>query len=1423
MNSLEKIFNSIRTSNTKEMKLFTTHELIKQLSEYEDYSLYILKSIYSLITSDVYLNRICGAKILQSINFFKYQFDFKLSDSPVFSDFVYLQFQDIKEGSAQDLAKQRSEIKKKLSAELEHIEPDFLDDKDMEKIVFNIKLKTSENKEKEISNIFDFFEALNMILLSPDWNKRHGAFIAYSAIIASESDSFDFDFDMKISKVQRTDEWVNLKKPNGNATKISLTGDLFNKIFEILKNDKFNDFQDDATSSPVREAACILLKYIYPMINNTLILHEITHLLSSNDWQEQFSALLALSQLKDHFNQDLIDGKNLIDNFFQILINQLDSSDEDVKFLSADLISFIIENFTINNSLANEIKESCWNQVDSDIDIAHSKASLLILLKTIYSKFHISPPSSFASLYPCFTSPISIIRNSALELSKVFEAEEFLYLLAEGILLETSSEYKNEILKDKIKKCSESTLLGFAEHFLRIISLNIHLPYNEDDFACYDDTFFTSDGIKSLGSVALMNNRSCLFSEIIKIEGLEIKKEGKNQCLLLEAFQFLYLANVNELNINNSFIVLVDALTQNIESDFKKYNSLKKMPIKEFLKIIQEFEFLSLYPLAYDNCLELIRKYACEYIFEISDFNLYFRVEKSDKFMSIFCEILIKSPLIESITSKLIDQIFTSDQCLRKIQLEKSFAPPKSIKKNSQFLKGTPEDEKSHEEIVHEQIIFNIQIFFQTLGISFLKFKAFLTLMENPDRLTFFKYTIKNYLQSHEVFSIFNPIFYDALEKRNIAILKTFISNIDFNCIFVNCMIEKFDLYLVTNLIEFSDPSFNVLFVKLILKNINSSDNESKSNLVSDIRTLLSTVIGSLHFSVNKSIKDQKLIDLIEKEKEEVKMIVDPKLIKDYEMKIPISITLRDYQREGIRWISFLGRFNLNGILADDMGLGKTVQMLSYVMNEMYLLGLDQLKANEAINQVTNNQKSLDHNDNQKSQDNDQVSNNLLKTNETTNQVTDDQKLHDHNDRELQDHVIRQSNYLLTSKEIVSNCPLSTLIICPSSLTSHWKDEIKTYFGVESTIFNSKKEINTNVVICSYDLLRRDNGTLENKKWFVIIFDEGHLLKNRNTVLFTKAKKLTSQKRFILTGTPIHNSVEDLYSLFDILMPNYLGNESSFISLYGCKVTDKNVEVMKLRLECLHKKTLPFIMRRLKTEVLKDLPPKIITDLTVEMNPSQADLYKKLGDQNSNDIDQVETKGYATLKNYSLVTIKNQLKIASHPHYFDRTISSSKTAALQDIISMSGNSKILIFFQFRATIDYVLADLNLANYLRLDGSVPPNLRGEIVRKFNTEDIPYLFLTTSIGGLGLNLTSANIVVFYEHDWNPFNDLQAMDRAHRLGQKLPVNVFRLICKGTVEETVMNYQNFKLYVANSIITQQNNEIGQMDTKDILERFQE
>lgn len=413
------------------------------------------------------------------------------------------------------------------------------------------------------------------------------------------------------------------------------------------------------------------------------------------------------------------------------------------------------------------------------------------------------------------------------------------------------------------------------------------------------------------------------------------------------------------------------------------------------------------------------------------------------------------------------------------------------------------------------------------------------------------------------------------------------------------------------------------------------------------------------------------------------------------------------------------------------------------------------------------------------------------------------------------------------------NTSRKVLITCPSSLTGHWRAEIKKFFPfVVAEIYKRDLKTECDILISSFESFRNDYLNFIEKDWFYVVIDEGHVLRNRQTMLYSRMSMIKCPRKVILTGTPVHNSVEDLVSLFNFLMPNYLGMEKGYGSL-NAKMSDSEIEKTQEKLRLLHKKVLPFILRRLKIDVLKDLPPKIIRDINVEFGPVQEKLYYAISERGfKEDEVNVEELEYGRInpKSAGLKRSRDLLLAASHiGHFEESTEISCKVRALEDLISLCGGdelrNKILVFFQFKSTIDLVVRDITAKHkikYARLDGSIPSSARSRVAEEFNTGTTQILFLTTQVGGLGLNLTGADTVILYEHDWNPFNDLQAMDRAHRIGQKKTVNVFRLIARNTVEEKVMNLQSFKLFVANSLVSQQNADIETMDTKDLLERFQ-
>jgi TATA-binding protein-associated factor len=328
-----------------------------------------------------------------------------------------------------------------------------------------------------------------------------------------------------------------------------------------------------------------------------------------------------------------------------------------------------------------------------------------------------------------------------------------------------------------------------------------------------------------------------------------------------------------------------------------------------------------------------------------------------------------------------------------------------------------------------------------------------------------------------------------------------------------------------------------------------------------------------------------------------------------------------------------------------------------------------------------------------------------------------------------------------------------------------------------------------------------------------------------------------------LSGTPIQNNVLELWSLFDFLMPGFLGTEKVFLDRFAkpiaasrfSKSSSKEQEAGALAIEALHKQVLPFLLRRLKEEVLNDLPPKILQNYYCDPSELQRKLFEDFTKKEQRDLMQKMGSTDKTAKEHIFQALQYMRRLCNspalvikegHKQYNDvqrwlstknsniRDISHApKLTALHDLLIDCGIGvdpstegeldtganyvsphRALIFCQMKEMLDIVQEDvlkklLPSVQYLRLDGSVEATKRQNIVNQFNTDpSYDVLLLTTSVGGLGLNLTGADTVIFVEHDWNPQKDIQAMDRAHRIGQKKVVNVYRLITRGTLEEKIL-----------------------------------
>ncbi|PJF18997.1 hypothetical protein PSACC_01180 [Paramicrosporidium saccamoebae] len=525
--------------------------------------------------------------------------------------------------------------------------------------------------------------------------------------------------------------------------------------------------------------------------------------------------------------------------------------------------------------------------------------------------------------------------------------------------------------------------------------------------------------------------------------------------------------------------------------------------------------------------------------------------------------------------------------------------------------------------------------------------------------------------------------------------------------------------------------------------------------------------------------------------------------IPEYDMStVEIRAELRPYQKAGVNWLAFLCQFGLNGALCDDMGLGKTLQTIC-------MLACDQ-----------------------------------------SNRV----------------------------KEGLPTLP--SLVVCPASLVGHWHHEVMNYapslgeplliYGAPVTRRNLWKGLtNHRIVVTSYEVLRSDIHLFSQHSWSYAVLDEGHVIKNPKTKLTQAVKMIRADHRLILSGTPIQNNVGELWSLFDFLMPGMLGDEAQFMERYGKSIMAvqpsttmgaggnksnagaKEFEEADRKLKALHTQVLPFLLRRMKEHVLKDLPPKIIQDYECDLSEIQRILYDDLFNDAQMAKEVIETLHTETEKKgmHVFQALQYLRKICVHPAMvltndhplrdrvqkeldasgvtLDDLAVSPKLLLLKELLEECGLGadgedelngeeahRVLIFAQQKSTLDLIerlVFKKHMAHlqFLRLDGSVEQRARFDIAQRFNSDPtIGALLLTTQVGGLGLNLTGADTVIFVEHDWNPMRDLQAMDRAHRLGQKRVVNVYRLVLRDTLEQQILGLQRWKTKVAATVVQQQGEE---------------
>ncbi len=388
------------------------------------------------------------------------------------------------------------------------------------------------------------------------------------------------------------------------------------------------------------------------------------------------------------------------------------------------------------------------------------------------------------------------------------------------------------------------------------------------------------------------------------------------------------------------------------------------------------------------------------------------------------------------------------------------------------------------------------------------------------------------------------------------------------------------------------------------------------------------------------------------------------------------------------------------------------------------------------------------------------------------------------------------------------------LVVAPVSVMANWEEECKKFTPtLTPKLFHAenRREVIQGIgafdlVITSYGLLQTEEKTLQSIEWQAVILDEAQAIKNMNTKRSRAAMGLNAKFRLITTGTPLENHLGELWTLFHFINPGLLGSWNTFRKNFAIPIErDHN----KIASNCLKKLIQPFVLRRLKTQVLTELPEKTDITIHVEMSREETALYEA---QRLQSIEKIETMTHRPVEQQRfeiLAELSRLRQLCCHPDMIvpDSGINSSKLAVFSDIIRelLPGHHKVLVFSQFVKHLDLLRDFLDTQGivYQYLDGSTPARQRRQRIEAFQTGQGNLFLISLKAGGTGLNLTAADYVIHMDPWWNPAVEDQASDRAHRIGQTRPVTVYRLVLKGTIEEQIIELHREKRNLAEDLLS--------------------
>lgn len=423
----------------------------------------------------------------------------------------------------------------------------------------------------------------------------------------------------------------------------------------------------------------------------------------------------------------------------------------------------------------------------------------------------------------------------------------------------------------------------------------------------------------------------------------------------------------------------------------------------------------------------------------------------------------------------------------------------------------------------------------------------------------------------------------------------------------------------------------------------------------------------------------------------------------------------------------------------------------------------------------------------------------------------------------------------LLTAEYESQQMLPSLVVCPTSLSLNWQAEIDKFaphlkvLVMMGTVEERKKLLETlreyQVIIISYDLLKRDIVAYEDKQFRFCIADEAQYIKNANTLGAKALKAIKSEVCFALTGTPIENSLAELWSIFDFIMPGYLFNYSKFKERYEMPIVKNQEEEAITRLR---RMITPFIIRRLKKDVLKELPDKTETIIYNCMTEEQQKIYTAhLAMARKELREEVAEKGLGSSRIKMLALLTRLRQLCCHPTLYlkDYAGGSGKLEQCMEIIreSIESGHKILLFSQFTTMLEIISRQLGVEGieHLILTGATHAEDRLQMVTTFNHSPIPIFLISLKAGGTGLNLTGADVVIHYDPWWNLSSQNQATDRAYRIGQKNNVQVFQMITKHSIEEKIKELQDKKIGLTENILQEGEAFISRMSEEEITALF--